>query len=123
MVVRFVCSRLLCKLYVVIVMLCILIVMLALLLYLCILIVMYDPFWIFCFIVVFCILFACKCVQYYCHRVSTQLHINKIKREATLWGCLFTAKLLYMFRVSIAPIIIMSTSNFNRSFSYSLMYS
>ena len=30
--------------------------------------------------------------------------INKIQRDATLHRCLFTAKLLYMFRVSIAPI-------------------
>ena len=35
----------------------------------CILIVMYGPFWVFCFIVLFCVLFFCKCVLYYCHRV------------------------------------------------------
>jgi hypothetical protein len=40
---------------------------------LCILIVMYVLFWVFCFIVLFCVLFVCKCVLYYCHRVSTQL--------------------------------------------------
>jgi len=34
---------------------------------LCILIVTYVPF---CFIVLFCVLILCKCVQYYCHRVS-----------------------------------------------------
>ena len=33
------------------------------------------------------------------------LYINKIQQDATVWRCLFTAKLLYMFRVSIAPII------------------
>jgi hypothetical protein len=49
-----------------------------LLLCLCILIVMYVPFWVFCFIVLFCELFMCKCVLYYCHRVSTQLHLTNI---------------------------------------------
>jgi len=32
-----------------------------LLLCLCILIVMYVPFWVFCFIVLLCVLFVCKC--------------------------------------------------------------
>jgi uncharacterized membrane protein HdeD (DUF308 family) len=44
-----------------------------LLLCLCILIVMYVTLSVFCFIVLFGILFVCKCVLYYCHRVSTQL--------------------------------------------------
>jgi hypothetical protein len=35
-------------------------------------IVMYVAF------LVFCILFVCKFVQYYCHRVSTQLQLNNI---------------------------------------------
>jgi hypothetical protein len=43
-----------------------------LLLCLCILIVIYVPFCVSCFIVLFCVLFVCKCVLYCCHRVSAQ---------------------------------------------------
>ena len=48
---------------------------------------------------------------------ASWLYINKIQRDATVFRCLFTAKLLYMFRVSIAPII-RSTSNCKCSFWY-----
>jgi len=43
-----------------------------------ILIVMYAPFWVFSFIVLFCILFVCKWIRYYCHWVSTQLQLTNI---------------------------------------------
>ena len=36
---------------------------------------------------------------------ASWLYINKIQHDATVCGRLFTAKLLYMFRVSIALII------------------
>ena len=49
-----------------------------LLLCLCILFVMYVLFCVFCFIVFFCVLFVCKCVVYYCHRVSTKLQLTNI---------------------------------------------
>ena len=39
---------------------------------------MYVLFWVFYFIVLFCVLFVCKCVLYYCHWVSTQLHLTNI---------------------------------------------
>jgi len=29
-----------------------------------------------CFFVLFCVLFVCKCVLYYCHRVATKLQLN-----------------------------------------------
>jgi len=40
---------------------------------LCIRVVISLLFGVFCFIVLFCVLSVCKCVLYYCHRVSTQL--------------------------------------------------
>jgi hypothetical protein len=42
---------------------------------LCIPTVMYVPFLVFCFIVLFRVLFVCKCVLYYCHRVTTQMQL------------------------------------------------
>jgi len=45
---------------------------------LCILIVTYVLFCIFCFIVLFCVLFVCKCVLHYCHWVSAQLQSKYI---------------------------------------------
>jgi hypothetical protein len=49
-----------------------------LLLCLCILNVRYVQFWVFCLIVLFCVLFFCKCVLYYCYWVSTQLQLTNI---------------------------------------------
>jgi hypothetical protein len=31
--------------------------------------------------VLFCVLFLCKCVLYYCHRVSTQLNLTHISYQ------------------------------------------
>ena len=49
-----------------------------LLLCLCILIITYVLSCVFCFIVLFYVLFVCKCVLYYCHRVSIQLKLTNI---------------------------------------------
>jgi hypothetical protein len=43
-----------------------------------ILIVMYVPFCVFCLIVLFCVLFVCKCVLDYRHRISAQLQLTNI---------------------------------------------
>jgi hypothetical protein len=43
-----------------------------------IIIIMYLIFCVFCFIVLFCVLFVCKCIMYYCQRVSTQLQLTNI---------------------------------------------
>ena len=49
------------------------------LLCLCVLIVMYVPFCVYSvFIVLFYVLFVCKCILYYCHRVSTHLQLTNI---------------------------------------------
>jgi hypothetical protein len=45
---------------------------------------MYVPFWVFCFIVLFCVLFVCKCVLYYCHRLATQLQVTNISYNIKL---------------------------------------
>jgi hypothetical protein len=49
-----------------------------LLLCICTLIVMYVIFCVFCIIALFCVLFVCKCVLYYCHGVTTQLQLANI---------------------------------------------
>jgi hypothetical protein len=85
---------------------------------LCILIFMYVQFRIFSFIVLFCVLFVCKCVLYKRHRVSTQLQFNKyiisliyiyIHKEPTWYNLavclLLTAIKLYMFRTLFASIL------------------
>ena len=51
---------------------------------LCDLIVMYILFCIFCFIVLFCVLFVCKYVLNYYHLVSNQLQLTNISYHEVL---------------------------------------
>ena len=45
----------------------------------------FVPFCAFCFILLFCVLFVCKCVVYYCHRVSTQLQLTNISISISIY--------------------------------------
>ena len=40
-----------------------------------------------CLVVLFCVLFLCKCVLYYCHRVSTQLQLTNISYHIISYQC------------------------------------
>ena len=50
---------------------------------------MYVPFWVFCFILLFYVLFLCKCVLYYCHRVSTKLQLTYTSYHIYSFGSIF----------------------------------
>ena len=47
---------------------------------------MHVPFWVFCLIVLFYVLFVCKCELYYCHRVLTQLQLTNISIAISILG-------------------------------------
>ena len=53
-------------------------------------------FSVFCFIVLFCVLFACKCVLYYCHRVSTQLQLTNVSYHKILFLLHNLAEKMYL---------------------------
>ena len=48
---------------------------------------MYVPFCVFYFTLSFCVLFVCKCVLYYCHRVSTQFQFKNISSLSSSMIC------------------------------------
>ena len=57
-----------------------------------------------CHVVEFCVNIS-GCVNCCFYLMYNRLYINKIQQDATVCRYLFTAKPLYIFRVSIAPII------------------
>jgi hypothetical protein len=65
-----------------------------LLLCLCILLVTYGPLCVFCFIVLFYVLFVCKCVLYYCHRASIQLQLTNLSHHIMY----ITYRIIYVAR-------------------------
>ena len=63
----------------------------------------------------------CNCESYIYGSVHRHSILNKIQQDATVYRYLFTVKLLYTFRVSIAPSI-RSTQNRNCSLWYRSQY-
>jgi hypothetical protein len=65
-------------------------------------------------IVLFCVLFVCNCVLYYCHRVSTQLQLTNIYISLSLYLnfiCLFfKTPANYDFCVTAALIAVIPTT-------------
>ena len=49
--------------------------------------------------------YSCHLDQLHICLIHFYVYIHKIQQDATVYRYLFTAKSLYMFRVSIAPII------------------
>ena len=54
--------------------------------------VMFGMFCVLCYIVLFCVLFVCKCVLYCCYRVSTQLQLTNY----------ITSYIIYLFIIKAA---------------------
>ena len=52
---------------------------------------------VFCFIVLFYVMFLCKSVLYYCHRVSTQLQLTNILMSLSLWSKIYFYCHIYEF--------------------------
>ena len=71
-----------------------------LLLCLCIPFVMYVLFCIFCFHCVSYVLFVCKCVLYYCHRVSTQLQFTNISHHTIYHIISYHIKYIIPYHIS-----------------------
>jgi len=63
---------------------------------------MYFLFCVFCFIVSFCVLSVCKCVLYYCHRLSTQLQLTEyLNIYEYQYHCIDKVTKVYMLSVLV----------------------
>ena len=61
----------------------------------------------------FCVLFVCKCVLYYCHRVETQLQLTNISYQVA--GCNICTKIA--LKISAQRIEAKALRTFNRVYS------
>jgi hypothetical protein len=82
-----------------------------LLLCLCICIVMYVLFCVFCFIVLFCVMFVSKCVLYYCHWFSTQLQLTNISHSEYSNVCMVKYQRIKIISTVCAFIAIILSNN------------
>ena len=78
-----------------------------------ILIVRYVPFWVFCFIVLFCVLFVCKCLLYHSHPESTQLQLTFV----SIYQYVFTDFLLILICIFST---LLCTSHLCSSFTWTV---